>query len=308
MAASGIFKFNYYRRYRWRAQDFDLMQNMIFGHDEGLAEGLIQGGVTKGFDYIGATGLNIQVNTGIAMGPSGDLLASNAVKQITLPAATGAGVVRTIVVARTLLTNEDYITKPTNPFELVPLKKKLATNIVAISGVENDPYPSKLANDVIILGVENNNTSVVKTDLSKCELVGKNSELRRLRYFDAVVGNQRFATHRNLAEAVTGGAKRIRVVDSEVLDVTIPVTGQDVHIELDQGVRLTKGLAATGFSISASGFKFKGGSIKGYSSGVPIRLQAPASGSVVADTVFIDSPNTVVDESVGGAIYGIQSF
>lgn len=306
MLASMI-KFYFYRRYRWRAQDFEQLQNMVFGHSEGMAQGLLQSGVMQGFEYSGATGLNVGVTLGSAMGPSGDLLVKASNQVVPIPAAA-SGTIKSLVVARTVSTDGDTITKPTNPFNSVPLTRTLSAEIAVIQAAINADYPSKGSNDTILFGVEVNGAAVVSTDLSKCELAGKNSELSKLRHFDAVVGNSRHATYKTLYDAVTAGKKRIRVIDDQTISTKIDITLANTHIEIDQGVKINKSVA-TGFDIQASGVRISGGVFSGYSGGsdVPIRFRAAASGSILANTVFLNS-NDYVDQTDGIAGYGLQSL
>lgn len=312
MALETYYKHYFYRRYLWKAADFEKMQDSEFGVPEGLAEGLLQGAVVKGFDEAVDDGLDLVINAGIAFNDSGEMVATEEDKTVTL---TGdAAGVKNLIVARLVKTDIDTITKPTDPFDTVPLREQYEGTVVCIAGTPGGGWPAPLAGDIPLLGVETNASSVTAYDWTKCQLVGKVGELRHLARANVVVANTRWGTVRSLAEAVLVAGDRVRVAENQTANSVVTVSVPNVRLEFDPGVRMTKGSAASGIIIAASGCLLRGGEFRDFStaSDVPIGLTAAASGCVVADTVLLNcrtsQEDKIVDLSTGFSGYGNQAF
>lgn len=184
MANPEIQLYNFYRRYRWRAEDFLGWQKGMVDHSRGMFEGLFSGGVLEGFEISPDTGLNIEVSAGLASGPTGFLHVVEEVTSLELEAATGSPR-RDLVVVRPNLVDNEFITKPTNPSETVPLRTAQESSVLVLQGVEaNSPsYPSVEANDVILCGVRvepgQTGFTVTDFDFEVRDVLGKNSKFQQ---------------------------------------------------------------------------------------------------------------------------------
>jgi hypothetical protein len=153
-------------------------------HSRGMFEGLVNGAVLEGFEVNLTAGLEVEVSEGIASGPTGYLHVVNQVTALELDAAA-TGIRKDLVVVRPNLVDNGFITKPTNPFDSVPLRTAQESAIVVLKGVEsNSPeYPATGPNDVILFGVR---VEVGQTDLAESDidfeirdLIGKNSNFQQ---------------------------------------------------------------------------------------------------------------------------------
>lgn len=184
MANPEIQLYNFYRRYRWRAEDFLGWQKGMVDHSRGMFEGIVNGAVLAGFGVNLTTDLEFEVSEGIASGPTGYLHVINEVTELELEAATGS-VRRDLVVVRPNLVDNEFITRPTNPFDTVPLRTAQESAIVVLKGVEsNSPtYPATEPNDVVLFGVrvEAGQTTLTESDLDfeVRDLIGKNSNFQQ---------------------------------------------------------------------------------------------------------------------------------
>lgn len=154
MANEAIDFLNWYRRYRVTAQDMTDFGQSHADTAHGLAEAIGGPSVIRGLNIGAGDAVNVAVDPGLAIGPSGNLLvhAESVLIQLEAPDSDPR---RDLIVIRPKLTNTDYITSPTAPFLQVPLKTTQGSEVVAIAGTPgaNPAYPDKLENDVIIAGV-----------------------------------------------------------------------------------------------------------------------------------------------------------
>src|SRR4051812_20780377 len=132
MANPDINLFFFYRRYLWDENNFADWQEGMVDTVRGQSEGTFGGAVLQGFELTPAS-MTISVAAGIAVGPTGNLLVNDDVVDVTLTAPAGTPSL-SLIVARPLLTDNDYITRPTTPFESVPLKQQQGMEVVLIEG------------------------------------------------------------------------------------------------------------------------------------------------------------------------------
>lgn len=172
--------FNFYRRYKWTAQDFEDWQNGLIGVTRSAFEAVYNGAVMGGFDVAPVSGMLLEVSSGIAMGPSGYVMVENDINQVSF-SAPGSNVRKDLIVARPLLVDDTPITRPTNPFDTVYLKQLQDTEIVVIAGTAGvrPSYPSVQDGDIIIAGVRiaAGQSSLVQDDIDfeVRDHIGKNS-------------------------------------------------------------------------------------------------------------------------------------
>jgi hypothetical protein len=134
MASSDIELYNFYHRYKWRDQDFQGWQDGMVNLGRGAFEGLFNGAVLKGFEVTPITGsLNAVVDIGIACGPTGNLLVNSTPVTASFT-SDGSMPVKSLIVARPLLIDNEFITRPSNAFDSVPLKQQQSMEVVIIPG------------------------------------------------------------------------------------------------------------------------------------------------------------------------------
>lgn len=285
--------FNYYRRYRWTAQNFTDLQASLIGYPATLLSAMVRDGVLMGLNKTTDSGLNVSYAAGFAINSIGDLLGIENAGSVALTAS-----VKHTVVVRPVYTSTNNITRPTVPFDAVPLNTEQTAIVVAIPGNISN-YPAKAAGDVVLFGVTTNGTVVTDVDLSLCELVGKQAELSRMRGYTYVVGNRREANFRTLAEAVTVAVtgNRIRMMDSEALSATVTVA-QEIEINCDPGVTISKATATTGLVFSVAGVKLIGGRMSGFSGGADKAITINGNYCTVMGTRFAGN-TTDVNDTVG---------
>lgn len=176
--------YNFYRRYLWNEHDFAGWQDGMVELGRGMFEGTFGAAVLKGYDYTLSGGLGISVGTGIAVGPTGNLLVVNAVSPLTLTAPTAA-FERALIVVRPHLVDGDYITKPTDPLVQVPLTTAQEATVLVLRGVAaNAPvYPAPAANDTVLMGVRlalgQVTLAAADIDLEVRDTPGKNSNFQQ---------------------------------------------------------------------------------------------------------------------------------
>ncbi len=187
MANDLIKFFNFYRRYKWRAEDFYDWQTAHLETLGGVAQGTYGAAVLQGFGFDAATGLSISVTPGFAVGPTGYFLCANEESDLTLAAPTGAGQgVRHLIVARPNIVQTDYIPSPTVPFSSVPLRQGFYTEVTVIPGtpgaVPEYNYGATGQGDVILFGVrlDPGASTVVSAnvDMDVRDALGKNSDFQ----------------------------------------------------------------------------------------------------------------------------------
>lgn len=179
MANSDINLYHFYKRYLWRDQDFQGWQDGMVDSTRGVFEGLFNGAVLSGLEVTPVTGsLDAIVSVGIATGPTGNLMVNDvsATASFTSDASLP---VKSLVVIRPKLTENEFITRPTNAFDSVPLKQQQGMEIVVVPGTPSatPDYPAILANDVVLAGVRlepaATSLDITKMDYEERDVPGK---------------------------------------------------------------------------------------------------------------------------------------
>lgn len=258
-----LITFTYYRRYKWTEDDFAQLQLSILGYPGTLLKSSMRAAILQGLESNGNAALNVNYNAGVALSDQGDLCAIQAGGSVAV-----TNNVKSLIVVRPATAVTGSITRPTTPFDIVPFETTQNATVVAIAG-DAVNYPAKQVGDVILFGVVAAGGAITDTDQTKAELLGKTGEMRRLSRFAAVVGNERHADYRTLAEAITAVAagSLIRVLTGETINTTIAVNKNNLDIYCDPGVAYVKGTALTGFTFSGTGCKFRGARVSGFSGG-----------------------------------------
>lgn len=154
--ADPITLFNYYRRYKWRSADFQKLQDNLLAESDALASGAYGAAVLEGLEVTPATGLQVAVAIGVAAGPTGTMMANTEELLLSVTAPTGSFAAKSLIVIRPSVVQQTYITKPTSPFESVPLEFVRGIELAFIEGTASatPDYPAKAATDVILAGIK----------------------------------------------------------------------------------------------------------------------------------------------------------
>lgn len=154
MANAEINLFHFYRRYLWNEIDFAAWQEGMVDSARGAFQGAFAGAVLEGFEVDLTSGMGLEVQAGIACGPTGYLNVTDEVVALSAPVPASLPV-RHLVVARPNLIENTPITRPTTPFDTVYLKQTQATEVILIEGTEAESpvYPATEPNDVVLAGV-----------------------------------------------------------------------------------------------------------------------------------------------------------
>jgi hypothetical protein len=294
--------FYYYFRYVWNEEDFQTLEDALHNYPRSINSSMAgDAAVLLGFDYLADNNLDVDYDAGAALSASGDLCGVAASGTIAVEDD-----VKSLIVVRPTITDGDDIARPTSPFDTVPLTKTYACEVVAIAG-DISNYPSKEANDVILFGVVASGGSITSVDKSKCELFGKNAELKRLRKADHVVGNQKWCTHATLAEALADAVAGdyLRVTESETVNTTISSALDDITIEFDPGVIFSKGSATTGFAFSGDGVKFINGKVSEFSTASDIAIDLTGDFCSIQHTRFVNNDTDIDDTNATSAVVGV---
>lgn len=185
MAQSNIPLYNFYKRYLWTENDFTTFQGAQVALGKGPFEGLVGAAVMNGYGVTSSGGLTVQVAAGIAVGATGFLHVSPAAN-LSFSAPTGTLIARHLIVATPNIQPDQLITRPTAPFDTVPLTSLQGSQIAIIQGTPaaSPAYPSKGVNDVIICGVRVQHgqsvfTPITDFDFEVREIYGVNSEFQQ---------------------------------------------------------------------------------------------------------------------------------
>lgn len=287
--------FNFYRRYKWTAQNFTDFQSAVLDDAHGASEGAYGAAVLDGFTLSLPGGLGIDASEGIATGASGYLMASDAASGVTLTAPTGFNMAsRSIIVARPLLVDDDTITKPTSPYESVPLRQIHDCEIVAIQGTESatPEYPAKESNDVILGGVRliTGQSSIAEEDLdfSIKEIIGRNSEIGQHTFRN----DDRLRPYRSTSTLL--GVKPSQTSGSDPLQFSYSGNGYPSIYPKDSGL----------YNHADTFLNFSSGAITGGdTTSSAFTPTIPTANNSIVATVFLNSDDTIgVDYGTEGTL------
>lgn len=120
--------------------------------------------------------------------------------------------------------------------------------------------------------------------------------------YDAIVGSSGAADYPTIAEALAAASAgwRILVASNQVLNTNLNVAVAGIELELKNGVTVSKGTAATGIMVSASGFTLRGGTLSGFTNAAVVVGSAGTSSMFrdirfAGNTLDIDDPNDLAD-------------
>lgn len=259
--------YEFYFRYKWSPTDFegfqDAMVNVVrdaFGAVFGPS--LIDGGAVAPSGSTRA----VTVQPYIAINDDGYLNVQNDITLASVTANSSGNPRKDLIVARPKLTNGTMISRPTSPFDSVPLTILQETEVVVIAGTPagSPAYPSKAAGDVIIAGlaVANGATSFSSGDIDTTvtELISTNTN-----FSTWVVGKD---THGTAAITGDSGSTRAALVatgGNNKPGVTAVGHGTSAAIVASKGAGATNGIeaatgdieATTGLVKALSGLKAK---------------------------------------------------
>lgn len=148
--------FNYYKRYKWKADDFTQLQDTLKSMVRDSFDASFGGSVFLGGEVTPVSGTTVQVAPFVAVGPSGYLMVKNSSTNVVLPSAHATNPNRHRIVARPSLTQSTAIARPTNPFDTVYLHEDDLCQVIAVTGTASASaldYPSAATGDVTFAGV-----------------------------------------------------------------------------------------------------------------------------------------------------------
>lgn len=201
---SNIKLYNFYKRYPWTADDFAGWQSGMVDTERGMFEGLVGASVLTGFS-VGLNGdMTVTAGSGIAVGPTGNLMGVLSVSNVLSVPAPTASFERALLVVRPNLVNSDYITKPTDPAAIVPLTVSQLAQLVVIRGTlsSTPAYPTAGANDTVVCGLRlySGQTSIVESDcdFEVRDIPGKNTNFQQ----DAAKYDDRLRVSRSASNSI----------------------------------------------------------------------------------------------------------
>lgn len=302
--------YNFYFRYRWKESDFLAFQTVLKNYASAIAKGFTGGSVLDGLKFSSASNFLVTLSKGAAIDVDGNPLIKDASEQVTFAGPSGGLGRKSIVVIRRTLTDNNLIQDPNNIANNVYLNTNHSSQLVVIDGTAaaSPAYPTKLAGDVVLFGViiggADTQITSASIDYSVRESFGKSSTaLDFVKKFDLIVGRSHEADYGSLSDALASSgislANSILVKDSETVDSLITINKSDLKIEFDKGVVFTKGTAASGIVISASGVEFSGIKFKDFSSAGNVALGITGEKVSVHDCIFKNCLNEIVDQSSG---------
>lgn len=270
--------FNFYPGYLWRDVDFATFQGLMDGLSDTPWSGAVKSAILDGYDYSSASGFDVVVKSGIAVDADGSPLSVTGTSTVTVAGPSGGLGRKSLVVVREVFTNENYIAEPANPSNLVPLNTTQSAEVMVIDGnpSASPAYPDKGAHDVVLFGLliggADTQITADSVDYSKSEFVGKNSDLLKLAGWDAIVGLERFCTHRTINDlmASTGidSVKRVRIMGPQSLSSTQVVNHPEKIISWDSDAIWTNAGAGLGLQVAATGVHLENPRMKDFTTAI----------------------------------------
>lgn len=303
--------FNFFKRYKWTKTNFTDFQDTLLFFTKALGR-KSHTSVLRGYQYSSATLFSLSVAEGLAVDVNGfPLHKSSTTSGIAVAAPSVSQGRNSLIVARQKLTDNTPIAEPENPSNTVYLNTQYECDIVCIDGTLGGAYPAKLTGDVILFGlVIPANVSAIDpsyVDYSVTEYPFKNSDVAKyFQKFHAVVGVGPYSTHADLnavmADANISNIKEILVAESLTINTVQTIDQNNKRIYFAPGVTLTKGTAASGVVVSATGVDLDRGRFSGFNGGsdVAVGYENGADNGSVFGTRFNNCTNTIVDLTSGG--------
>jgi hypothetical protein len=239
MASATNKRFNFYRRYLWNEDDFAALQTAFYSFVKGAFEGMFGGAVLTGHGYVAVSGFSIGVAAGISVDLNGELLVTTGQTNVLATTPGSGHTKKCLVVARSVVTDDTPMNKPTSPFSSVYLDELYGCSIVLIQGtVDGASFPAKVAGDVILFGVNLNDTGVASIDYTQRETGRpRKRQIRQVSSADATI-----AATDEIIEMTTGNTDR-----AATLPAANTVPGQSFTIvKVDSGTGVVNVSTASG--------------------------------------------------------------
>ena len=167
---SDLRDFYFYFKYLWSPADFEDLQKWLRAAAEGLGEGAFGAAALSGLLPTPAGGLNVSVDSGIAVDAAGRLLILPTPTQVAIPSPSG-NPAWNLIVLRAVETDTTLIPEPQNPSNNVPLHKAFSATLLVLPGTPS-PSPSRpptQAGDLVLAGVKmaDGQASVAQADMDR---------------------------------------------------------------------------------------------------------------------------------------------
>jgi hypothetical protein len=210
--------FYFYFKYLWAPADFENMQAWLRGSIEGLAEGAFGGAGLSGLNVVPATGLTVDVDSGLGVSPQGRLLVLAAPGSATFASPSG-NPAWSLLVLRPTLTNVNFIPEPVNPSNPVPLHQQFGASLVVINGTPSPTpsYPATQSGDIVLMGVKlaASQSSIAITDFDRFPVSTRRKQIAAVQILAANYNVQ--AADEHLEFDCSGGARMALLPSAELV-------------------------------------------------------------------------------------------
>ncbi len=146
--------YNFYFRYKWNEVDFAGWQDDMIGILRDSLGSIFGPALISGGAGSAGAGMSVNVAPFVAVAPSGFVNVTTSITNV-LVTSDPSNPRKDLIVARKNLVDNTFITRPTSPFDSVPLKQLQESQVIRIPGTPagSPAYPSKVADDVVLFGV-----------------------------------------------------------------------------------------------------------------------------------------------------------
>ncbi len=146
--------YNFYFRYKWNEVDFAGWQGGMIGILRDSLGSIFGPALISGGAGSAGAGMSVDVAPFVAVAPSGFVNVTTSITNV-LVTSDPSNPRKDLIVARKNLVDNTFITRPTSPFDSVPLKQLQESQVIRIPGTPagSPAYPSKVADDVVLFGV-----------------------------------------------------------------------------------------------------------------------------------------------------------
>ncbi len=296
---------NWYRRYKVRAIDLTLLQDEIYAQIAGCMEKFK--GVLSGFTITDVSATTFTLSSGIAIGPSGELLVTTAPTVVPVTKPTGSDFYLALCVIKRATAGSDPITNPVSPFNSVNRKTLRTATIQMKNGVLNGAYPAAAADETILFGAIITAAGMGDGSFALADTPEKTMGLNSV--YQHIVGvSSRMCNRSTLAEAVAAASEgdRILVWDNFYdLATAVTINKKNLVIEWRPGRSITKGASATGLILDNEGITLVRPRFENYSGAThwPIKLTALAKYCSVEQPRFKNCANQIDDTLAPDGVY-----
>lgn len=311
--------FRYYEDYLWTHVDFDALQTTIRDDIKAHSRDIYGRKVIKGLSFDSAINFDVDILSGTAIDPNGQVLSFTSSETVTFAGPSGGQGRWSLVVARPTTEFINLIDEPLNPTNQVPLNERITSELIVLDGTLGaSAYPSVSSNDVILFGVKigpsDSGISLSNIDYSVADLLRPSDLSTQKPAFDAIVGSENsiFTTHSTIndvmSDAGIANIKRILVDASYSIDSPEVIDQDDKEIYFTPGTVISKGSSATGLVVTGNRVTIDKGRFYGFNGGSDVAIAFEGETGLCFGTRFQDCDIEILDNSTNGtSIVGTQT-